>query len=492
MKKSINLLRLISIFAFLFFGCSDDMDNENFDPETINELMENLYLKMYSTGTGGTNNHADFGHKSYDLFSDLLSGDMAYTNSSTNWSTFSGPFPSLVRVSKYLSTTDFIDDNNYQVWTHYYGVIEIANTIIDFLGGDSANPENEIDRHYLGQALAMRAHSYFYLTQYMSNDYDPAAEILPIYRELSNEYAVKSSTAEVFALIESDLNRAIILLENYNRPTKTQVNKFVAQAILAYVVTAQRDVSRMNEVVDLCDQVIAASGASIMNYTEMTGGFNNADISGWIWAQDISAETELSLASWWSQIDIFSYGYAWAGESKGIDQNLYNTIQTDDVRKTQFFTETGFYSLLPVNKFYDSDRIVGGLTEFNDADYLYMRISELYYLKAESLAKMGQDATARVTLAEVLSQRLPDTNYLNSLSGVALEDEIYLQTRIEFWGEGKAYLALKRNERSTGIRGENHHYTDLIGTSFAHNDERLTFEIPESEILNNEHINEQN
>ena len=121
-----------------------------------------------------------------------------------------------------------------------------------------------------------------------------------------------------------------------------------------------------------------------------------------------------------------------------------------------------------------------------------MRISELYYLKAESLAKMGQDATARVTLAEVLSQRLPDTNYLNSLSGVALEDEIYLQTRIEFWGEGKAYLALKRNERSTGIRGENHHYTDLIGTSFAHNDERLTFEIPESEILNNEHINEQN
>ena len=44
------------------------------------------------------------------------------------------------------------------------------------MGGDDANPETEEERHFLGQALAMRAHSYFYLAQYMANEYDPEAE----------------------------------------------------------------------------------------------------------------------------------------------------------------------------------------------------------------------------------------------------------------------------------------------------------------------------
>tara|TARA_R110002049_G_scaffold305803_1_gene503290 strand:- start:453 stop:902 length:450 start_codon:yes stop_codon:yes gene_type:complete len=149
---------------------------------------------------------------------------------------------------------------------------------------------------------------------------------------------------------------------------------------------------------------------------------------------------------------------------------------------------------MPTGKFYDSDLLVGGGVEdvipFVKADYIYMRIAELHLLKAESLAKLGQDAAARTALSEVLSQRVPDTSYLNSLSGTALQDEIYLQTRIELWGEGKTYLALKRNERTTGVRGSNHLY--LTGESFSHNDERLTFEIPQIVIANNEFINDQN
>jgi hypothetical protein len=35
-----------------------------------------------------------------------------------------------------------------------------------------------------------------------------------------------------------------------------------------------------------------------------------------------------------------------------------------------------------------------------------------------------------------------------------LKKEIYLQTRIEFWGEGKSYLAMKR--KATTTRGSNH------------------------------------
>ena len=300
----------------------------------------------------------------------------------------------------------------------------------------------------------------------------------------------KSTTVEVFQLIESDLNRAIDLLENYQRPSKKYINKFMAQAILAYAIAAQKNVSRLAEVIALCDEVITSSGATIMNYTEVTGGINKVNTSGWIWGVDITSEMNLRLVSWWGHVDAFSYSYAWAGDSKAIDQNLYNTILTSDVRKAQFYIGSGYYNLMPLYKFYDADRIIGGPAGNVVSDYVYMRITELHLLKAESLAKLGQDAEARVALAEVLSERLPDLNYLNSLSGEELEDEIYLQTRIEFWGEGKTYLALKRNDRMTGTRGDNHFI--FVGESFSHNNEGLTFEIPQSEIENNPFINEQN
>ena len=85
--------------------------------------------------------------------------------------------------------------------------------------------------------------------------------------------------------------------------------------------------------------------------------------------------------------------------------------------------------------------------------------------------------------------RLDDTSYLDGLSGQALVDEIYLQTRIEFWGEGKSYLAMKRNE-ATVTRGDNH--LSFQGVAIPYNDERLTFEIPEAEILYNPFISTQN
>ena len=44
---------------------------------------------------------------------------------------------------------------------------------------------------------------------------------------------------------------------------------------------------------------------------------------------------------------------------------------------------------------------------------------------------------------------------VSGLSGQALIDYIYLQTRLELWGEGKTYFAMKRNQ-ATVNRGSNH------------------------------------
>ena len=112
----------------------------------------------------------------------------------------------------------------------------------------------------------------------------------------------------------------------------------------------------------------------------------------------------------------------------------------------------------------------------------------MYLLYAETAAKSGDEAGAKDALKTLLAQRLAtatDAAYVDQLSGQALLDEIYLQTRIELWGEGKSYLALKRNKASV-TRGSNH--PTAAGQTIPYNDNRLTFDIPQSEIQNNPNL----
>jgi hypothetical protein len=161
-------------------------------------------------------------------------------------------------------------------------------------------------------------------------------------------------------------------------------------------------------------------------------------------------------------------------------------IPPDDIRKGQFDAAAGStYPLAPTGKFYDAGRVTGGARYPLD-DYLYMRVDEMYLLNAEACAKTSDDPGARTSLKALLSLRVPNTDYVDGLSGQALQDEIYLQTRIELWGEGKSYLAMKRN-KATIVRGSNH--LSFVGVPIPYNDPRLTFSIPQSEIQNNPFIN---
>ena len=196
-----------------------------------------------------------------------------------------------------------------------------------------------------------------------------------------------------------------------------------------------------------------------------------------------------SLRSWWGQIDAWSYSYAWAGDFKVIDLDLWNAIPNDDARKEQFFSNSSSARYLqPLFKFAASNQI-GGTSQTITSDYVFMRIEEAYLLNAEANAKSGNEAAAKSSLKELLDRRLPDSSYVDALSGQALLDEIYLQTRIELWGEGKSFLAMKRNKKTTK-RGANH--LSFVGESIPYNDEKMQFEIPLDEIQNNPLISNQN
>lgn len=448
------------------------------NPDVVAGTLTGIYQLTIDAFTGGTSSHTDFGHKAYDLQSDMLSGDVALSVSTYGWYR--------AAITEFNATQDFTNLANYQVWRYYYRIIRSANVVISALGGNDAQPEIERNRHILAQAKALRAHSYFYLTQYFQNAYNPSELILPVYTDPADLNGPKVSAQEIYDLIETDLNSALDLFEGFTRSQKSEINDDVARGILAYVHGAKGE---WQEVYDLTSEVIQNGRHNILSREELLGGFNDLSTSSWMWGVDLTLDTNLGLVSWWGQVDYYTYSYAWAGDAKAIDAGLYARIPATDVRKGQFQAPgSGYTSLMPLNKFYDPNKVIGGQSPVT-TDYVYMRIEEMYFLNAEAAARLGMTAEAVSMMKEVLDNRLDDVSYLDGLAGQALLDEIYLQTRIEFWGEGKSYLAMKRN-KATIVRGANH--LSNVGTPIPYNDERLTFEIPEAEIQANPFISDQN
>jgi starch-binding outer membrane protein, SusD/RagB family len=499
MKKSLYILGIAAL-SVMSSGCDkeflDEQPTNNIsleqiaeaaktDPTLFNSFVSGMYSTMYNPYTGGTTGHDDFGQKGYDIYSDLIASDMVLSGVNYGW------YSTVVR---YQATQDYSMNPAYLPWRYYYRMVFAANTLIDILGGNDAVQPDANRNQLMGQAKAMRAYAYYYLSHFYGPGYGNGSEkILPIYTTTTVPAQPKSTTADVYDQIIKDLDDAIVLLEGFNRKGKFEVNTSVAKGLLAYALTTRGTQADLTRAVQVTNDVIADGGFRLLNKDEVTGkiengvlvnpqsGFNNVASPSWMWGMDLTLDIGLNLISWWGQVDVFTYSYAWAGDPKAIDRGLYESIKADDIRKGQFHAT----NLQPRNKFFHPARVIGG-QRMVETDYVYMRIEEMYLLNAEAKAKLGNEDEAKTRLKELLAKRIEDYSYVDDLSGQALKDEIYLQTRIELWGEGKSYLALKRN-RGTVTRGDNHLFNK--GESFAWDAPQLTFPIPQAEVLNNPVLN---
>jgi hypothetical protein len=148
----------------------------------------------------------------------------------------------------------------------------------------------------------------------------------------------------------------------------------------------------------------------------------------------------------------------------------------------QFVSSTVKVRLLILQRF-------GGPSSGFTSDLHYMRVAEFWLLHAEATAELGALDAAKTSLKKVLDLRVDDASYVDALSQGELLDEIYLQTRIELWGEGKSYFALKRRKGTVTLPAN---HLDFPGRQISHDDDLITLEIPEAEILYNPLLNEQN
>ena len=516
----INKLIYVLSILFITVSCSEDfletyptdsLSQEQVgaalavNPAAAEGTLFGIYEQFYRLGSGGGQGQEDFGLKIIDINTDILSGDMAHTGKSYGRQT---------SISELQETVSPDYRFNYMHWRMLYRLINLSNLVIDGLGGaDETGVLGDLDtagkRQTMGQALGARAYAYYLLCHlYVDDISDTSKEVLPLYTSAEQSEQPKSSLATIMNLVISDLLAAEDLLDGFVRKTKIEINQDLVRAFLAYSYGALNNWEKCEE---YAAKVVGA-GYPVMSNAEVLGGFNNINNHpGIMWGIDLTTSQELaSLFTWWGFMDVFSYSYAGVGNRKSMDADLFAEIRADDIRQNQFpWSVLGPSWIVPCGKFYNdqlnpdvftlvpysstavsqySYRFSGPQVNVT-SDSHYMRIAEMYLLHAEASLMNNKEAQAKQSLKAVADLRIGDTSYIDALSGADLMKEIDIQTRLELFGEGKSYFLMKR-QRKTITRGSN--WLDFTGESFNHNDDKLTFEIPEDEILFNPNISGQN
>ena len=414
--------------------------------------LNGIYREMYTAGwsTSG-NTHQCFGITAYNLCAEVMGEDHIMGASGSGWFWYDA----LYNVKQRYTSSSW---RSYDLWYAYYNWIANANYIIaaeETMGGTSS----EVN-YAIGQAYAIRAYSYFMLSQYFARTLKghESEKCVPIYTEPTTPETKgqpRSTNAEVYAQIDSDIKKAVELLQGTEQQNKSHISYAVALGLQARIALVENDWQTAKTA---AKAAIAASGCSIQPVKSFIG-MNNVGAGNVMWGAEIIADQVGMYASFFSHMDFEAGKY---GESapKCINKELYAKMNATDARRDWWVSVKTSAGLLQEKfKFTDVATWMG--------DYIFMRVEEMYLTAAEAECRLGEEDAAKADLMALMAQR--DASYTVSKTGTALGktsatadetgsllEEILIQRRIELWGEdGRMYTLkrLKQGFRRTAAQG---------------------------------------
>ena len=455
-------------------------------PDNLKGSILGIYSKLYEYG----GDHDEFGLRCIDMYGDIQSGDMAMKSSSYGW------FEMYERGYFYAYARGYI-------WPFYYDIINLTNLglvaveqnaqeiMSSITSGEEPNETIKLQGYYYGQLLALRGWAYACLLNYYCDPMDQlentmdVEKSIPVYTEKevkADTLGVALSTVEeAYSRVYEDLSDAISALDFYSqynsRNSKLEVNADVARIMLAYAMLNHGNADNViiadgknawQIALEQANTVIALGQYPLLKKDKLlTTGFADVNAENWMWGQDVTVETTTALASFFGQVDIHTYSYAAAGDTKAIDSKLYDEIVATgwDARAGWFNDANTKPAYCPNRKFYSP--AYKDITKLDnvDRDWLcdnvFMRVEVAYLIAAEAAYRLGDEATAKNYLQALCDERVLDgkdaeyNTWLGTLTGDALKDAIVYNWRVEMWGEGYGLQTLRRIGKTYTL-GTNH------------------------------------
>ncbi len=405
------------------------------------------------------NTTADVQNALTGAYTFLATGDLYGTNlvflpdlyANSNYLTWRGSFSTYGDISDKTIVSNNADVT--RTWTTAYSAINTANIVLSSLNVVSdADTKSVIE----GKALFIRGIMHFELVRLYALPYDASGtntnlgvpiitKAVKTINDVTNSVA-RNSVVEVYTAVENDLKSAITKLATVN-------DQYAAKAFLARVYLQE---GKYNLARDMANDIITNSPYTLIT-NSLEAPFRTKNSSEGIFEirqneQSNAGTSNDGLATFYASYQNSTGGDVGRADAL-VNTTFYNSFETGDKRQTEMIYEgtgarTGFFTKKWYS-FYDNIPVC--------------RITEQYLIRAECNFRLGTSIGATPA---------SDINTLRTRAGL---------------GNVVPTLAIILNEREKELDYEGFRLHDYkrtkrsIGT-FAYDDPKLVFPIPDREI----------
>ncbi|HEY9258174.1 RagB/SusD family nutrient uptake outer membrane protein [Chitinophaga sp.] len=413
---------IIGIFAAaaLLQACSSKLDVKPNNSLEIGDALADLpAIQSALAGTYDALQQTEYYGRNYWLMTEL-SGDNVYL-SAKNSNRF---------ISSFKREYNVQDADVADLWATAYKAILGANNIINSV--DSISADQEPKNVAKGEALFIRALAYSDLVNMFAKPYrgsNGSQPGVPVNLKFAVVQTPRSSVADVYTRIITDLTDAKKLLVNVGADTKFHASQYAASALLARVYLAKGD---DQAAIDEATNVINA-GFSLTPAAGIPTFYNNGGSAEEIFTLRFTGNAE-DLGSDNLGMMYLKPGY---GDIR-VSPDLYNTLAANDARKSLLGVFSDGSTGEKTNLKFQGQESIAGMHSPK-----LLRLAEMYLIRSEAYAHLNQAAKAISDLNTLRAQR-----GLAALSGVAdkdVLDYVLAESRKEFMFEGHRYFDLLRN-----------------------------------------------
>lgn len=398
---------LNGLYSYLISGGVDEVNSNG-------ELGSDLY------SAGGITQAA--GHSADELYAPSLSGGYQYYAETS------------ARLT--LQNTGY----SPRIWKTAYKGIFNANALIEGVKGATSTELTQAYRkRVLGEAMAVRAMSYFYLVNLF--------EKVPLALSIDYNDTQKlpsANPAAVYQQIINDLEEASgYLSENYdgNNTERIRINKWYVKAMLARVYLFTKDYEKAWQ---NANEVIGRTDLFQLENLNNVFGISSREVIFQLKQNNIAAIRGNATPE----------GYSMS--PRYLSPMLMNAFEAGDNRKTAWIRTIAGDQYTPAGfapdkyKINMNNRVVGGnMSEY----YVVMRLAEMYLVRAEAnMLRSAANKNAVIDDLNTIRARAGLNGLPYTLTDQQVTDAIAQERRIELFAEwGHRWLDLKRTNKATDV-----------------------------------------
>jgi starch-binding outer membrane protein, SusD/RagB family len=458
--KKIFLILLCT--GFMFTSCDEETLLEPYTPgalveETAVQTSAQLRLLMNST-------YANLYSREEAVFTSVFTDEagIGYANGGQGLTT---------DYVFFLNPSSAGPEN---IWATNYFALSRANRVIKFADQITATSTSDADeiKRIKGEALAVRALCHLSILSYFSPDpkNDGAlAGILANRIIVAGETPARATNGAFYTLIHSDLNDALAIFASippatYTGNAKTYyANEILAKALKARAYALKGDYPNAET---WANDVIATSGIQLATAAQYPGMFYqdnepaNTEVIFRIKRTAAQNTQGSNMHNGWCSVRPNLAGSPFYEVSRALFNKLNVNAATDARYKAivapSSLIDPGYATSADYR---NTDRLIlhkyGGVAtgtttwastaaNGNNNDLKVVRLSEMYFIKAEARAAANDPAGAALAVKAVLDRRFPTAQTVTYGTTAAAWTGILAERRLEFAFEGYRFVDLKR------------------------------------------------